>query len=125
MPGRVGGRCRGGAETVGGGVEVPPGLCGVTSPEVVKFEYSLVGPDLPGKYYLGVENQSVNVIRAACSTLVMAECSALGISMDDPILTDCAFSILSPVKVCATGFVVFVRKKLCPRYMFCVINVSP
>lgn len=65
-----------------------------------------------GQAYLSSENMSVNSMRTVVGTLVMAECSALGIRMDDPIVKDFASSILSPVKVCTSDFVVFICIKI-------------
>ncbi|CAM9835264.1 unnamed protein product [Ectocarpus sp. 6 AP-2014] len=48
-----------------------------------------------GQAYLSSENMTVNSMRTVVATLVMAECTAVGIRMDDPIIKDVASSILS------------------------------
>lgn len=39
-----------------------------------------------GQAYLSSENMSVNLMRTVVATLVMAECDAFGVGMDNPIV---------------------------------------
>lgn len=85
------------------------------------------GNDMLSERFKEILKKRVSAMRTVVATLVMAECTALGIRMDDPIVKDFASSILSSVKACTvdSGCLCLYQHKVCPRYHLCVTDGSP